>query len=111
MTANDLLTVGHLNDFKLEIKGMLDGLKPVLANSQDRYLTIQEIIDFTGHSDKTVRSWIKEGKKDRFGKVYKLEAEQFSPSNYRVLRSTLIAFGKIKGCIPAGPKKTINKSG
>ncbi|QNF33072.1 hypothetical protein HUW51_10145 [Adhaeribacter swui] len=104
MTPNDLLTVGDLNTLKTEIRGMLDELKPSLANAKDRYLNIQEIVEFTGHSDKTVRRWIKEGKKDRFGKVFKLEAEEFSPSNYRVLRSTLIAFGKIKGCIPAGPE-------
>ena len=105
MTANDLLTVGHLQDFRKELTGMLEEMRPALANAMDRYLDIQEIAAFTNHCENTVRNWIKLGKKDRFGTIYKLEAEEFAPNQFRVLRSKLIQFGQIKDCIAVVPTR------
>jgi hypothetical protein len=100
-----LLTPDDLKEFKDQVIGLLNELRPALANAMDRYLTIEEIVEFTQTSDTTVRNWIKLGKKDRFGKVYKLEAEEFSPGQYRVLRSKLIAYGQIKGCVAVTREK------
>jgi hypothetical protein len=100
MNVNDLLTVGHLHDFRKELTEMLQEMRPALASSMDRYLDTKEIAAYTNHHENTVRSWIKLGKKDRFGNIHKLEAEEFAPNNFRVLRSTLIAYGKIKDCVP-----------
>lgn len=101
----ELLTSADLDDLKEEIKSMFEELRPALVNSMDRYMKIAEIMEFTGHGDSTVRNWIKYGKRDRFGKIYKLEAEEFAPGEYRVLRSKLIEYGKIKDCAVVLPKR------
>ncbi|WP_161889283.1 hypothetical protein [Pontibacter russatus] len=103
--AIEILTPADLEGFKSEIFGRLEELRPVLENAMDRYLKIAEIIEFTGHGDSTIRNWIKYGKRDRFGKVYKLQAEEFAPGDYRVLRSKLIEYGKIKECAAVLPER------
>jgi predicted DNA-binding transcriptional regulator AlpA len=101
----ELLTPADLNGLKEEISSMFEQIRPVLVSSMDRYLKIAEIMEFTGHGDSTVRNWIKYGKRDRFGKVYKLEAEEFAPGEYRVLRSKLVEYGKIKDCAAILPER------
>ncbi|MGV3588567.1 MAG: hypothetical protein ACO1OF_16295 [Adhaeribacter sp.] len=105
MTAQDLLTVGHLQEFKTQLTGLLEELRPALANANDRYLEVNEITEYTSHGRSTVLNWIKYGKRDRFGNIFKLEAEEFSPGQYRVLRSKLIDFGKIKDCVAVTPER------
>lgn len=104
----EFLEKKDLEGFKDEILGMFDQLRPVLESSMDRYLKVSDITEFTGHSDTTVRNWIRYGKQDRFGNIYKLETEEFAPGDFRVLRSKLIEYGKIKECVavlPARKKK------
>jgi hypothetical protein len=102
----ELLTPEDLKRFEDKVVGMFNELRPTLVNAMDRFLTIEEIKEFTGtKSDITVRNWIQLGKKDRFGTVYKLEAMEFAPGQYRVLRSKLIAYGQIKGCVAVTREK------
>lgn len=105
----ELLTPADLENVKKDIFSKLDELLPVLSNAMDRYMKIAEIMEFTGHGDSTVRNWIKYGKRDRFGKVYKLEAEEFAPGEYRVLKSKLIEYGKIKECVAVLPARKPKK--
>lgn len=100
-----LLTQDDLKEFKDQVIGLLNELRPALANAMDRYLTIEEVMEFTQTSRLTVTNWIKLGKKDRFGQVYKLEALEFAPGQYRVLRSKLIEYGQIKGCVAVTREK------
>jgi len=95
MTAQDLLTVGTMEQMLGPLLQEIKQLRTIADNASDRYFTIDEAAVYTGHCSKVVRNWIKTGKKDRYGRFVKLKASEFAPGNYRISKRELEAFGRI----------------
>ncbi|MGI4866138.1 MAG: helix-turn-helix transcriptional regulator [Janthinobacterium lividum] len=65
------------------------------AQPADDYLSVAQVAQATGTSERTVRKWIEQGKRDKLGqKLIKLFTLEFSPGYVRVPRSALLAFGQ-----------------
>jgi len=64
------------------------------AQPADDYLSVAQVAAATGTSERTVRKWISEGKRDRKGRLITLFTLEFSPGFPRVPRSALLAFGQ-----------------
>jgi hypothetical protein len=60
----------------------------------DDYLSVAQVAQLTGTSEKTVRKWISHGKPALKGKIIKLYTLEFSPGFPRIPRSALLAFGQ-----------------
>ena len=105
LAIEEILTTSDLQKFENKIVGLLEQLQPALKNAMDRWMSVNDVSEETGHSRLTVISWIRRGKRDRHGKIYRLEAEEFAPGHYRVLRSKLIEYGQIKDCVAVTPER------
>ncbi|QHL87446.1 hypothetical protein GU926_08345 [Nibribacter ruber] len=98
---NQIAMKGDIAIAKEEIlQSIMSLVAPELAKLNDRYMTVKEIAEFTKHSQATVRKWMNEGKKDRFGYPVKLEHAEFSHGDLRALRSEVIRFGQVKDVEP-----------
>lgn len=97
MGFDDLTTKKDLDN---AVQSMLSAfaklVEPSLEKLNDRYLTVKEIAEFTKHSEVTVRKWMVEGKKDRFGYQVKLPYAEFSVGDFRALRSEVVKYGTLK---------------
>lgn len=95
MTANEIVTVGILQEVVGTLLSEIKSLKDIATQASDRILTIDEASEVVGYSRKTITNWIKEGKKDRRGKTVYLEVFEFAPGQYRIPMNKLLAFGKV----------------
>jgi len=64
------------------------------AQPADDFLSVAQVAQLTGTSEKTVRKWISQGKHDQRGQLIRLYTLEFSPGFPRVPRSALLAFGQ-----------------
>ena len=60
------------------------------------WLTIKEVAGIVKHSDRTVKRWLSEGKRDMNGNMRRLKHYKFTETDCRILLSDLIEFGQIK---------------
>ncbi len=71
------------------LKAIKEEVKPAVE-----YLTIEQAAQLTGFTYKTVRKWITDGKTGMNGQKIYLPIHRFTDSEYRILLSELMAFGK-----------------
>ncbi len=93
----NLLTADDLAPILAPILTELRAIRQAQATAQpaDDYLSVAQVAFATGTSERTVRKWIEQGKRDRLGqKLIKLFTLEFSPGYVRVPRSALLAFGQ-----------------
>ena len=114
-----LLTTEDLAPLQAALHQILTQMQAA-AQPADDYLSVAQVAAATGTSERTVRKWISEGKRDRKGRLITLFTLEFSPGFPRVPRSALLAFGQGVGfdasqlqLPPAGapPAKTPPKRG
>lgn len=81
------------------VESKLDALLELLSTARpaDDYLTVLQVATLTNTSERTVRSWISDGKPGLKGRVLKLYTLEFSAACVRVPRSALVAFGEGMG--------------
>jgi hypothetical protein len=87
LTADDLAPIQNL---------LLQVLQQQQAAAQpaDDYLSVAQVAAATGTSERTVRKWIDEGKRDAKGRLIRLFTLEFSPGYPRIPRSALLAYGQ-----------------
>ena len=93
MSPQDLLTKADLADFAAQLTSLLKQMVPAVTATDD-FLTVQEVALLTRKSEKTVRKWIAEGKRDQQGKIITLFKLEFSPGIPSIPRSALVAYGQ-----------------
>ena len=90
LTADDLAPIQAL-------LGQILAQQTAAAQPADDYLSVAQVAQLTGTSEKTVRKWISQGKYDQRGQRIRLYTLEFSPGFPRVPRSALLAFGQSIG--------------
>lgn len=95
MTPNDLLTVGTMEAMLVPFLQEIKRLQKVAESASNYYMTVDEAAAYTKHCSKMIRTWIKEGKEGKGGKMVKLKASEFAPGKYRISKQDLDAFGRI----------------
>lgn len=88
-----LLTTDDLAPILAELRAIRE-VQTAAAQPADDYLSVAQVAVATGTSERTVRKWISEGKRDRKGRLITLFTLEFSPGFPRVPRSALLAFGQ-----------------
>lgn len=88
-----LLTTEDLAPLQAALHQILAQMQAA-AQPADDYLSVAQVAQATGTSERTVRKWISEGKRDRKGRLIVLFTLEFSPGFPRVPRSALLAFGQ-----------------
>ena len=89
----NLLTADDLTPILAELRAIREA-QTAAAQPADDYLSVAQVAAATGTSERTVRKWISEGKRDRKGRLIVLFTLEFSPGFPRVPRSALLAFGQ-----------------
>jgi len=100
MTPIDLQQIATVKDLQIFSEAIIGAVKVIVepaveSTAPDRYLKIKEVETYTGHKRGTIMGWLQKGKLDRTGKVVKLPYVEFSPGDYRILKSELEKFGRI----------------
>lgn len=98
--AASLLTADDLAPIQELLRQILRQ-QTAAAQPADDYLSVAQVAELTGTSEKTVRKWISAGKYDQGGQLIRLYTLEFSPGFPRVPRSALLAFGQSLGFDPA----------
>jgi excisionase family DNA binding protein len=94
--AASLLTADDLAPIQALLRQIL-AQQTAAAQPADDYLSVAQVAQLTGTSEKTVRKWISQGKYDTRGQLIRLYTLEFSPGFPRVPRSALLAFGQSIG--------------
>lgn len=94
--AASLLTADDLAPIQDLLRQIL-AQQTAAAQPADDYLSVAQVAQLTGTSEKTVRKWISQGKYDPQGQLIRLYTLEFSPGFPRVPRSALLAFGQSLG--------------
>ncbi len=100
MTPQELQQIATVQDLQKYSEAIIGAVKtlvePVIQPATpDRYLKIKEVETYTGHKRGTIMGWLQKGKPDRNGKLVKLAYVEFSPGDYRILKSELEHYGRI----------------
>jgi hypothetical protein len=92
----NLLSPDDLAPILAKLDALL-GHAAAAAQPADDYLSVAQVAAATYTSQRTVRKWIEDGKRDAQGRLIKLFTLEFSPGYHRIPRSALLAFGQSMG--------------
>jgi hypothetical protein len=93
MQTLSLLTADDLTPLQQLLLQILEQ-QAAAAQPADDYLSVAQVAAATGTSERTVRKWIDEGKRDAKGRLIRLFTLEFSPGYPRIPRSALLAYGQ-----------------
>lgn len=100
MTPQELQQIATVQDLQKFSEAIIEAVKLTVAPAldtaaPDRYLKIKEVETYTGHKRGTIMGWLQKGKPDRSGQIVMLPYVEFSPGDYRILKSELEKFGRV----------------